>query len=248
MASICSGCSERTTASSGVCRTCQSKLFHARKAVDEGKVLLDQAGGAWWVWDRKGNVLVVGKDSKQAAIRALAFGDPDAEDGRDRSTRRSSMVGRDNGDLISKGRAESIRARIRRFEQERERHDPKRFQRGGSYEPAEYAAIARRAGVRRPTNEELGRLERRDFMTNPPEHLFAYYGKNADVGEEISTWAGNKLGIIVERGKISHPFSGSGKVVHVVARGYNGHLYSGRCNLSSGTYCRLRRGKRWDGK
>ena len=34
-----------------------------------------------------------------------------------------------------------------------------------------------------------------------------------------------------------------GKVVSIRMRGKNGAHYAGRCNLSSGTYCRLRKMK-----
>lgn len=73
----CAGCGHRTTASGSYCRGCQSKLFHARKRIANEGLLVDTAGGSWWVWDPKGEVLVIGKDTRLEAIHALAFGDPD---------------------------------------------------------------------------------------------------------------------------------------------------------------------------
>lgn len=37
--------------------------------------MVDQVGGAWWVWDAKGNTLVIGQDSKAKALAALDIGD-----------------------------------------------------------------------------------------------------------------------------------------------------------------------------
>jgi hypothetical protein len=73
----CAGCGERTTASGLYCRTCQSKRHHARKDVKAGRFIVDQAGGAWWVWTAKGEVVVIGKDTMEAAFDGLAHGDPD---------------------------------------------------------------------------------------------------------------------------------------------------------------------------
>ena len=47
----------------------------------EENLLVDQAGGAWWVWDSKGTVLVIGEDSKVKALAALDTGEPLEEDG-----------------------------------------------------------------------------------------------------------------------------------------------------------------------
>lgn len=67
------GCGNRTTASSGICQGCKSKRHHARKRIEREGLLLDTAGGSWWVWDAKGLVLVIGRDTKREAFDALAF-------------------------------------------------------------------------------------------------------------------------------------------------------------------------------
>lgn len=75
----CEGCGNRTTASGDLCRTCQRKLREARSRIEIEDLIVDTAGGSWWVWTPKGEVLVIGKPTQAAAVRALAFGDSDAE-------------------------------------------------------------------------------------------------------------------------------------------------------------------------
>jgi len=77
--SHCEGCGSRTRASGDFCRSCQSALFHARKRVKREGLLVDTAGGSWWVWDPKGKVLVIGKPDKQAALLALMRGEGEVE-------------------------------------------------------------------------------------------------------------------------------------------------------------------------
>lgn len=72
----CPGCGNRTTAAGSDdtgCRSCQSKLFHTRKRIEREGLIVDTAGGLWWVWDARGTVLVLGKATKGAAIRSLAW-------------------------------------------------------------------------------------------------------------------------------------------------------------------------------
>jgi len=133
-----------------------------------------------------------------------------------------------------------IRNADERFERAREKFDPKRFKRGGGYTPEDYATIARMAGLKKPpSNRAKGKAELYGFMERPPEKLFAYYKGDARVGDAITNWPGDVLGIITRRGKESRPLGG--RVVSVVMRGKNGVYYAGRCNLSSGTYCTLKR-------
>ncbi len=151
----------------------------------------------------------------------------------------SSSKGRRHGDVgatISATEAASIRSAIERDERARKEFDPRRFQRGGGYTPAEVAAIKKLAGGAAPSNEQRSALEVHDFVTNPPEHLFAYYD---DGMKHVKTWMGDILGTIVSRGQERRPFGGRVVSVHVL--GINGVRYVGTCNLSSGTYCRLRR-------
>ena len=74
--SRCEGCGSRTTVAGSFCRSCQSTLVQARKRVKREGLLVDTAGGSWWVWDPKGTVLVIGKPNKQEALLALMRGAP----------------------------------------------------------------------------------------------------------------------------------------------------------------------------
>jgi len=73
--SKCRACGARTTASAGFCQRCKSLRHHGYKQVKEENLVVDQAGGAWWIWDRRGDVLVAGKPTRDAAIIALGAGD-----------------------------------------------------------------------------------------------------------------------------------------------------------------------------
>jgi len=79
MSTKCKGCGNRTQAYD-YCRTCKSKRFHAHKRIKAEGLIVDQAGTGWWIWDAKGEVLVIGKDSKVAAINALAFGEDTSDE------------------------------------------------------------------------------------------------------------------------------------------------------------------------
>lgn len=70
----CQWCDARTRAFPR-CQSCKSKFFHASKRVEREGLIVDLAGGAWWVWDAKGEVLVIGRDTKSDAYKALAFGE-----------------------------------------------------------------------------------------------------------------------------------------------------------------------------
>ena len=70
------------TASAGYCQRCKSLRHHGHKRLKEEKLLLDEAGGAWWVWDARGDVVVAGKPTRDAAIIAIGEGaDADDDDG-----------------------------------------------------------------------------------------------------------------------------------------------------------------------
>lgn len=143
-------------------------------------------------------------------------------------------------DAIEEAGAGDIRRRYEAYEEARQRFDPRRFARGGGYDPAEVTEIERLAGAKHPTNDELGRLEAYEFVVDPPERLFAYYD---DDFKHISTFGSTFLGLISHRGRERRPMGG--RVVSVRVWTINGFMYHGTCNLSSGTYCRLRRGRRW---
>lgn len=78
--SRCKTCGTRTTASAGFCQRCKSLRHHGYKRVKAEKLVVDEAGGAWWVWSPRGDVIVTGKPSREAAILALGGGEDDVED------------------------------------------------------------------------------------------------------------------------------------------------------------------------
>lgn len=75
MATTCKPCGARTTASGGYCQRCKSLRHHGYKRIKAEHLVLDQAGGSWWIWDRRGEVLVSGKPTAAEAVIALAAGD-----------------------------------------------------------------------------------------------------------------------------------------------------------------------------
>ena len=77
----CAVCGTRKAGSSDYCRTHKFAIRRALRRMREENLLVDQAGGAWWVWDSKGTVLVIGEDSKVKALAALDTGEPLEEDG-----------------------------------------------------------------------------------------------------------------------------------------------------------------------
>lgn len=46
---------------------------HGYKQIREDHLLLDQAGGSWWIWDPRGEVLVAGKPTKDAKRRTSSM-------------------------------------------------------------------------------------------------------------------------------------------------------------------------------
>lgn len=77
--SKCDVCGTRIQGCTGHCRTHKFAIRRAGRRVREESLLVDQAGGAWWVWDSKGNVLVVAQDSKVKALAALDCGADEEE-------------------------------------------------------------------------------------------------------------------------------------------------------------------------
>ena len=76
----CVACGRKHGAMPPFCQGCRSKWHHTHKRIKKEGLIVDEAGGAWWVWDKKGEVLVMAKPTKFDAIKALAFGDDDDED------------------------------------------------------------------------------------------------------------------------------------------------------------------------
>ena len=69
--SYCAVCGVKKAGSSSYCRTHKFAIRRALGRVRTEGLLVDQAGSGWWVWDAKGEVLVIGEDSRVAALAAL---------------------------------------------------------------------------------------------------------------------------------------------------------------------------------
>lgn len=70
----CAVCGTKKSGHTDYCRTHKFAIRRAVRRVREEALIVDQAGGAWWVWDARGDVLVIGQDSKIAALAALDSG------------------------------------------------------------------------------------------------------------------------------------------------------------------------------
>jgi hypothetical protein len=86
----CKACDTRTKASAGYCQRCKSLRHHGYKRVKDENLVVDQVGGAWWIWDARGNVLVAGKPTQAAAIIALGVGEDDVTAEEDHATKKSA--------------------------------------------------------------------------------------------------------------------------------------------------------------
>jgi hypothetical protein len=138
--------------------------------------------------------------------------------------------------MISRETYLKLRDMIRRFEAARKKFDPKRYQRGGGYSKKEWAIISAMAGTRGTTYAETVQIEDYEWRMFPPSRYFAYYSRDM---KKITGWAGNTLGRIIYKGPETRTFGG--RRCNITVLGTNNVLYSGVCNLSGGTYCRLKR-------
>lgn len=77
-ASRCVVCGTKKTGCTDFCRTHKFAIRRALRRVRTESLTVDRAGGAWWVWNARGDVLVIGQDSKVAALAALDSGFDDA--------------------------------------------------------------------------------------------------------------------------------------------------------------------------
>lgn len=89
--SRCKACEVRTSASAGYCQRCKSLRHHGYKRLKKDRLILDQAGGSWWIWDPRGEVLVSGKPTATAAVIALETGDVE-EDGTAHATKKRTSA------------------------------------------------------------------------------------------------------------------------------------------------------------
>lgn len=74
MMNRCKLCGVKKSGCTDYCRTHKFAVRAGARRVAAESLLVDQAGGAWWVWNPRGDVLVIGQDSKAAALAALATG------------------------------------------------------------------------------------------------------------------------------------------------------------------------------
>jgi hypothetical protein len=139
--------------------------------------------------------------------------------------------------MISRDTYLKLREITRRYNAARKQFDPKRWERGGGYDARDQRAIAAIAGTRDTTNEEKAQIEEYEWRMFPPSRYFAYYDKDLT---KITGFMGNVLGRIVWKGKTYRDTFG-GQRMNIVVRGTNNVMYAGFCNMSSGTYCRLKR-------
>jgi hypothetical protein len=86
----CRACGTRTTSHTGFCRWCKSRRHRGHERVRDEGLVVDQAGGSWWVWDRRGEVLVAGKPTRDAAVIALGAGDVEDEDDDEHARKKTS--------------------------------------------------------------------------------------------------------------------------------------------------------------
>ena len=88
--SRCKACGTRTSSSTGYCQRCKSLRHHGYKRIKADNLILDQAGGSWWIWNARGDVLVAGKPTAGEAVIALSAGEGDVEDDEDHATKKSA--------------------------------------------------------------------------------------------------------------------------------------------------------------
>ena len=154
--------------------------------------------------------------------------------------RQPRLIDRVYTPVITGAQAAIVRHRLRTWDEVAERL----FRRGGLSQ-SEVEEINRIANTTRPNNNELSEFEIYEFLRDAPTSLFAYYSTAAE-GGSIHTFDGDMLGPIISRGQTSRRAFGRGPILrHVTVRTINGFFYHGRCNLETGTYCRLKRGKPW---
>jgi hypothetical protein len=76
----CGVCAIRCQGSSGYCRTHKFAVRRAAARIAKEGLILDFVGRAWWIWDAKGDVLVIGQNSKGKALAMLDLGVLDHEE------------------------------------------------------------------------------------------------------------------------------------------------------------------------
>lgn len=75
----CDVCGIRIQGSSGHCRAHKFAIRRASRRIREESLIVDFVGKGWWIWDARGEVLVIGQDSKVKAYAMLDLGILDYE-------------------------------------------------------------------------------------------------------------------------------------------------------------------------
>lgn len=65
----CDDCGNRHRASGRRCLACKTQVHREFRDAKKRGWVIDMAGGAWWVWDKLGNVLATHETSNVAALR-----------------------------------------------------------------------------------------------------------------------------------------------------------------------------------
>lgn len=95
------------------------------------------------------------------------------------------------------------------------------------------------------TNERNKRTSREEVMAferDCPARYFAYLPGEVRIGAHITTWMGDKLATVIDRGGVWTSNMGDRRQ-SFRAKGINGATYSGTAYLSSGDYVRMRKVK-----
>jgi hypothetical protein len=91
------------------------------------------------------------------------------------------------------------------------------------------------------TNEMRSRIEKYEFLNNPPEKYFVYVCKTEQGGltNVLTTWTGETLAKITHVGRVYRSAFGD-KRQSFWARALNGVLYHGTAYLTAGDYARIK--------
>lgn len=102
--------------------------------------------------------------------------------------------------MISAVERAQLEQEFYRYEAAREKFNPRRFKRGGSYSPTDIAQIVASAGLQAaPTNAQRSAVEVYDFhLLTEPSEVFGYV---TDSGTSLATWLGE---VLVDGLRVTH--------------------------------------------
>lgn len=135
--------------------------------------------------------------------------------------------------MITAAEHEDIRRRYLRWKEALERQYPRVAKHGGSLTAEQQSSLPPR-----PSNEELGAVEKYEFFHDPPEKYFLYVHEGK---REAQTFTGDKLGNVVF-GRSYKTNMGDTRVP-IDVLGINGVQYYGTYYKSAGDYARITRKK-----